>query len=221
MPRLQLSGLILSFAVFCISVSAQNSSETHLKIRAAVENKEYQTVLSELNNLEISDKKIFELNNYDYLRARSAEKSGDFARAMAGYQAVVNRNSVLTEYALWHLSQLARGSGNLMLERIYLRQLASLSPESLLIEAANARIARSYFESKDFNAAIQMLSGQLSAVSSRLSENTKDTNRQPTTGNGNRQLIFAIRKRAKFPFCSDRRICKAEKKPKRAKFLRV
>ncbi|HXG86674.1 MAG TPA: tetratricopeptide repeat protein [Pyrinomonadaceae bacterium] len=161
---------------------AQSLTESDSKIRAAVENKDYQTTLSELKNLENQDKKIFALNNYDYLRARTAEKTGDFARAMADYQAIVNRNSVLMEYALRHLSQIARGSGNLMLERIYLRQLVSLAPESLLTGAANARMARSYFDSGDFGAAIQMLNRQLSAVSGQRSENTNTNNRQPTTG---------------------------------------
>ncbi|MDQ3321094.1 MAG: transglycosylase SLT domain-containing protein [Acidobacteriota bacterium] len=177
--------LLCAFCAFAGNSSAQTLTETSSKIRSAVENKDYRTASSELTNLESRDKKIFELNNYDYLRARSAEKSGDFARAMADYQAVVNRNSVLTEYALWHLSQIGRGSGNLMLERIYLRQLLALAPESLLTGAANARMARSYFESRDFGAAIQMLNRQLSVVSGQSSENTKDTNRQPATDNRN------------------------------------
>lgn len=192
MPRFQIFGLILFFVVFRVSVSAQNFPETHLQIFRAVENKEYQTALGELNNLESRAKKIFELNNYDYLRARLAEKTGDFALAMADYQAVVNRNSVLTEYAVWHLSQIARNSGNLMLERIYLRQLASFAPESLLNGAANARMARSYFESRDFAAAIQILSRQLSVLpGGRLSVNTNTENRRQI--NDNRQPAIDYR----------------------------
>jgi hypothetical protein len=68
---------------------------------------------------------------------------------MANYQTVVSRNSILTEYALRHLAQIARVSGNLMLERIYLRELLSIAPNSLLNDAAIERIARSYFESND------------------------------------------------------------------------
>ncbi len=163
---------LLFILVFSSSVLPQNREEIHSKIRSAVENKDYQTAISELKNLENRDRKIFESNNYDYLLARMAEKSGDFAAAMANYQAVVNRNSVLNEYALRHLSQIARATGNLTLERIYLRQLLALAPNSLLNDAADLRLARSYFESKDFAAAIQMLSRQLSVVGSQLSEDT-------------------------------------------------
>ncbi len=177
---------LLFVLVFSSSVLPQNREEIHSKIRSAVENKDYQTAIGELKNLENRDKKIFELNNYDYLLARTAEKNGDFAAAMANYQAVVNRNSVLSEYALWHLSQIARATGNLMLERIYLRQFLALAPNSLLNDAADMRMARSYFESKDFAAAIQMLSSQLSVVGSQLSKDTNTNNRKPTTDN--RQL---------------------------------
>ncbi len=180
---LRFAALLCALCAFAGNNFAQTLPEMDVKIRRAVENKNYQAALSELTNLESRDKKAFELNNYDYLRARLAEKNGDFARAMADYQAVVNRNSVLTEYALRHLSQIARLSGNLMLERIYLRQLLAFAPESLLNDAAAARMARSYFESRDFAAAIQMLNQQLrSEESSKLKvKSSKFENRNPKT----------------------------------------
>ena len=140
--------LILT-ALFCFNVYAQNPSETHRKILQAVENRDYQTAVGELENLKRADKKSFEINNYDYLSARIAEKKEDFAAAMANYQSVVSRNSVLKEYALWHLSQLARSSGNLMLERTFLQEIQTFAPESLLSDAVKIRTARSFFEGKN------------------------------------------------------------------------
>ena len=161
LPKFFLLTLLFSFAA-----SAQNTSETHSKIRNAVENKDYQNAVVELQTLERTDKKIFALNNYDYLLARMAERAGDFATATASYQAVVNRNSVLSEYALWHLSQIFRASGNLFVERIYLHKLLTLAPESLLTDAANARLMRSYFESKDYETTIKLIvSGERRAAS--------------------------------------------------------
>ncbi|MGI9034692.1 MAG: transglycosylase SLT domain-containing protein [Pyrinomonadaceae bacterium] len=153
--------LIILFA-FSLSVFAQNLDETHSKIRAALETHDYQTAIIELQNFGRADNKIFALNNYDYLLARLAEKNNDAATAIANYQTVVNRNSVLSEYALWRLSQIARSSGNLMLERIYLRQLLTTAPNSLLITAANTRMLRSNFESGNFG---EVVSGQRSVVS--------------------------------------------------------
>ena len=106
-----------------LAVSAQ---DVQVKIRQSLENRDYQTVIGELETLKKGDKKIFELNNYDYLLARLAEKKGDFAAAAANYQAVVNRNSILKEYALWHLAQVARTSGNLLLESTFLQEILTI-----------------------------------------------------------------------------------------------
>ena len=152
---------VLFVSVFSASqLFAQNFQETHRKILTAIENRDYQTAIGELQTLQKSDKKTFALNNFDYLLARLLEKRGDFALAPANYQSVANRNSVLKEYALFHLAEIARSSGNLMLERIYLQEISAIAPESLLLDAANARIARSYFESKNFETAINLLNNQ-------------------------------------------------------------
>ena len=142
---------------------AQNFQETHRKILTAIENRDYLIAVGELQTLQKSDKKTFELNNFDYLLARLLEKRGDFALASANYQSVANRNSVLKEYALFHLAEIARSSGNLLLERIYLQEISAVAPNSLLTDAANARIARSYFESKNFESAINLLSNQINS----------------------------------------------------------
>lgn len=140
--------------VFSLNIFAQNFNETHSKILAAVETREYASAAGELRNLEQTNQKIFALNNYDYLLARMNEKQGNFAAAMANYESVVKRRSPLSEYALWHLSQIARSSGNLMLEKVYLRELLTVAPNSLMSNAANGRMMRSAFESKDFEAVV-------------------------------------------------------------------
>lgn len=93
--------------------------------------------------------------NAEYLRGREAEKSGDIAKATANYQAVLSRDSILKEYALWRLARIARATGDLPLERERLRQLLATAPSSLLAETATLRLAESFFESSDFAAAAQ------------------------------------------------------------------
>lgn len=93
--------------------------------------------------------------NAEYLRGREAEKSGDIAKATANYQAVVTRDSILKEYALWRLARIARATGDLPLERERLRQMLATAPSSLLAETAGLRLAESFFESGDFASAAQ------------------------------------------------------------------
>src|SRR6201991_1602381 len=91
--------------------------------------------------------------NQDYLLGRKAEASGDVATAAANYQAVVSRNALLKEYALWRLARIARVTGDLVLERERLQRLIATAPNSLLHETAALRLAESFFESGDFEAA--------------------------------------------------------------------
>ncbi len=159
--------LLIFTALFSINLFAQNLTESHQKILKSVENRDYQTAFNELDALKKSDKKGFELNNYDYLLARISEKKGDLAAAMANYQAVVNRNSVLKEYALRHLAQIARSSGNLLLERTFLQEILTFAPDSLLTDAVKIRQARSYFEGKNYDTAIQFLNSLQTGISNQ------------------------------------------------------
>jgi soluble lytic murein transglycosylase len=65
---------------------------------------------------------------------------------------------VLSQYALWHLAEFARATGNLTLEREQLRRLITGSPSSSLRAAAVFRLGQSFFESQDYAAAIAALS---------------------------------------------------------------
>ncbi len=164
--------IFISLCLFLTLQSfAQDYNEIHRKIKTATENKEYQTAIAELETLKKADQKIYELNNYDYLLARLSEKQGDAATATASYEAVAARNSVLNEYALWHLAQIYRASGNLLMERIYLQKISAIAPESLLLKAINQRLPQSYFESKDYEATIRLLNSQPLAVSASRSAN--------------------------------------------------
>jgi Soluble lytic murein transglycosylase and related regulatory proteins (some contain LysM/invasin domains) len=147
--------ILILFSIFNAAGQLDLGREDH--VRAAVERGEYLTAVSLLKDLASADRAVFELNNYDYLLARMAEKSGDVATAMANYQRVASRDSVLKPYALKHLSEIARESGNLMLERMYLQQIASFSPDSLIAAPARSRLARNAYESGDYNDAIRLL----------------------------------------------------------------
>ncbi|MBA2735132.1 MAG: tetratricopeptide repeat protein, partial [Acidobacteria bacterium] len=151
--------LLASFAT-----NAQPARERHERIRASIDNGDYASAITELQSLRTTDPTSFALNNYDYLLARLSERLGNAAAAQAHYQSVVARNSPLSQYALWHLAQLARATGNLPLEREKLRQLIATIPTSLLRDAATARIGESFFESRDYASAIQTLRPRSSAA---------------------------------------------------------
>jgi soluble lytic murein transglycosylase len=152
-----LAFLFLLIVLCALPVEAQSLRERHTAIRAAVDGGDYGAATVELQSLSKTDPAAFTLNNYDYLLARIAERRNDPATAAANYQMVMARNSLLSQYALWHLAQFARSVGNLTLEREQLRRLLTTAPASLLREAAIARLGESFFESGDYSSAILTL----------------------------------------------------------------
>lgn len=154
--------LHLAFAVVATLLApffahGQTPQERHARIRSATDAGDVKTALAELNSLHRSNSESLRVNNYDYLLGRLQEKNGESAGANASYQQVVARQSVLSQYALWHLARLTRTTGDLTLEREKLRQLIATAPGSLLREAAIIRLGQSFYESKDYSAAVAAL----------------------------------------------------------------
>ncbi len=145
---------VLLASAFSVAVFSQDPAA---RVRLASERGDFQTAVTELATLRQTDRKLFELNNYDYLLGRLQERRDDMSAAAAMFQSVVARRSVLKPYALWHLSRIARASGNLLLERTYLQELLTVAPESLPAAAASIGLARSFFESENYESAIRQL----------------------------------------------------------------
>jgi peptidoglycan lytic transglycosylase len=144
-------------AFFPPQANAQTPQARHQYIISAIDSGNIQSAINELRTLRSSDAKTFELNNYDYLLARLSERAGDTANSLANYESVVARKSLVASYALWHLAQMARRSGDLVLERGRLRQFLVSTPASPLREAVMLRLGESSFESADYEAAVAAL----------------------------------------------------------------
>lgn len=153
----RLTAACLALFFFLSHTQAQSPQAQHEALRAAIEKSDYGSAINQLQDFRRTSPELFTANNYDYLLARLSEKSGDRASAAVNYQRVVARQSILRQYALWHLAQFARMTGNLTLEREQLRQLIATAPESLLRDAAQARLGESLFESGDYVEAIYEL----------------------------------------------------------------
>jgi soluble lytic murein transglycosylase len=152
--------LVFSIALplFFFSPSpAQTLQELHARLRSASDAGDNSGALAELSALRSANPALFAANNYDYLLGRLLEKKGDGAGASANYHSVVARGSALAQYALWHQAQLARSTGDLLLEREHLRRLLTSSPNTLLRDAATMRLGHSFLESQDYVASITSL----------------------------------------------------------------
>ncbi len=147
--------LIASFLPF--SVKAQTVQDRHQQIRAAMEARDLPQSIQQLRALQNAEPRLFAINNYDYLLARLSEQNGDNAVAQANYQAVLVRNSALAGHAQWHLAQLARSSGDLVLEREQLRRFIASAPPGAQRETGILRLGESFWESSDYSGTIASL----------------------------------------------------------------
>ena len=94
-------GLVINGFVCLLTVfaAAQNAPDLNRKLEKAIEQRQYSAVVGENRALKQSDRKLFELNNYDYLLGRMSEKTGDCAAAMGDFQNVADRVSPLVRNA--------------------------------------------------------------------------------------------------------------------------
>src|SRR4051812_5637595 len=141
---MKLAGIISSVLAAAIACSAQSMAVEIDKLRQDLTDRNYEAAAAELRDLASSRKEYFESNDLDYLLARTQEKTGDTSAAIANFESVRRRDSVLRSYALWHLAAISRSSGNLFLERMYLTEITSFANGSLVTAAADQRLAESY-----------------------------------------------------------------------------
>ncbi len=152
--------VLLLMSQFGITNSiSQSPAETSKRIKQKIETREYDAAIADLEKLRAADPVAFATGDRHYLLARIAETNGDLALAQTNYQAVANRGSALTPYARMHLSQIARSTGNLMLERLYLSEIALFSPDSMVAKSVDLRLARISFEQENYGETIRILTG--------------------------------------------------------------
>src|SRR6516225_5439394 len=88
-------------------VNAESLREKANSIRQAMDARDFDRAESLVRELKSTDPAAFTANNYDYLLGRLAERRGLQTEATALYLGLVARNSSLSQYAIWHLAEIA------------------------------------------------------------------------------------------------------------------
>ena len=151
------AALLLLLTSLALSANGQGIQTKANEIRAAMDARAFDRAERLTRELRASDPASFARNNYDYLLARLAERRGARAEATSLYLGLLNRNSNLAQYALWHLSAAARSAGDLALERQYITRLLAAHPASALVAASRNRLIDSHLESGNYREAIAAL----------------------------------------------------------------
>lgn len=152
--------LIFSTALPVASGNNELTANRHQSLLSLLNRRDYKGAESLLSEVRKTDAELYRINNYEYLYARMLEKRNDLKNAAQSYQSVINDQSLLSEYALWHLAYIARNQRDLALEKDYLRKLITKYPDSLMADDAQRRLADSQFESGNYEAALSYYRGQ-------------------------------------------------------------
>jgi peptidoglycan lytic transglycosylase len=137
--------------------AAQTLRERHARLRAALDGGDRAGAESLLRGMMANDPDAFARNNYDYLLARLLQNRQAGAEAGALFLRVVNRNSPLAGYALWHLAELARVRGTYPEEQKLLGKFISQGADHPLRERAIERLADSYVKTGQHQNAVDTL----------------------------------------------------------------
>jgi soluble lytic murein transglycosylase len=154
MPRILF--LLLSILAPLTVVSSQDSPSL-VSIRKSIELRDRAAGIAEMARFRAESPDAFFRDDLDYLMGRVASDEGRDGLAAANFYSVLKRRSDLSPYALKHFSQIARTSGNLMLESLLLTELAIESPYSLPAAGASIRMAKNRLESGVASEAIRIL----------------------------------------------------------------
>ncbi len=139
------------------SASAETLRQQHAQLRAALDRNDQTAAESLLRRMVNNDPDVFARNNYDYLLARLLENRNAGDEAGTFFLRVINRNSPLAGYAVWHLAEIARARGDLSEEQKLLQKFISQYGDHLLRERAIHRLTDSYFKTGQYQNVINTL----------------------------------------------------------------
>lgn len=151
------SASVVLIGAFGHQAVAQTLQTRANDIRAAMDSRDFARAESLVRELRTTDAAGYTRNNYDYLLARLLERRGARSEASAHYLGLLERGSMIAQYALWHLALLAKDTGDLALERQYITRLLVSYPAGALASRARERLIDSHFESGDHRATIALL----------------------------------------------------------------
>jgi soluble lytic murein transglycosylase len=139
------------------SAETQTLRDRHARLRAALDRNDQAGAESLLRGMMADDPDAFARNNYDYLLARLLQNRQAGDEAGMFFLRVLNRNSPLAGYSLWHLAEIARARGAYPEEQKLLGKFISQRGDHPLRENAVERLADSYFKTGQYQNAIDTL----------------------------------------------------------------
>lgn len=117
----------------------------------------YEEAAGELATFRGRDDDAFRKGNFGLLSARIAEREGRHSTALEEFAGVISGDAAVTQIIDGRMSQVARSTGNPLLERLLLRDAVLVLPKNEAAYGAQERIAKNAAETGNFGEAAATL----------------------------------------------------------------
>lgn len=145
-----MTGMVLPLSAQTAKLSIASQ---HAQIQEAMARRTYQVAIRLLDELKKAEPELYQLNNYEYLRARLADWTGDGATAIQLYRTVAEQKSKLSPFAMRHLAELQHERKDFKNEQVYWQLLRTSYPNSPAAKGTLGKLAESYEHSGNYRAA--------------------------------------------------------------------
>ncbi|MBK9214031.1 MAG: transglycosylase SLT domain-containing protein [Chloracidobacterium sp.] len=151
-----LASLLLA-ALLALNAAPQPREELQRPNEQSISAPNGEDMITHLRDAFREDTARFDSGNSGYRLAHLSDLAGQPARAIAWFHREAGLGKGLDGFALARSSRIARSSGNLLLERIYLEQLRTIGPDTELARASLDRLAENSLERSDPASASRLL----------------------------------------------------------------
>ncbi len=148
--------LFASAVGMAASPGANAAERAQERLLRALEREDFAGAERLLHEIEREDPALFARRHYEYLRARLRQRMGNREGAIRAFRRVLEREDLLSVYALWHLAEIARQQDDWERERAFLLQALEKQPAFWLEERLRWRLAENALRRNAFQEAIEL-----------------------------------------------------------------
>jgi len=142
----------MQFILFPLFIQDQESLEkVHQKMISFYDIGNYYDALNLLSHIKHNFPQPYKLNNYAYLEGMIYQKLENYDQAIESYKYIIENESILMEYAEFHVAEIYAKIGNREEQQKYLIKIIDSYPDSTLLSETLLKLAECYSQQNNWN----------------------------------------------------------------------
>jgi soluble lytic murein transglycosylase len=147
--------ILMQFMLFPLFIQDQEPLEKiHQQMISFYDISDYYEVFNLLAQVKHNLPQLYQLNNYAYLEGTIHQKLENYEQALESYKYIIENESILTEYAEFHLAEIYEKIGDRNEQQKHLIKIINSYPHSTLLSESLFKLAELYRQEKKLNQAL-------------------------------------------------------------------